>query len=406
MERGHMSNIRQLIYDDLDQNFALSQFAFQYERTPEQLAELKERAKLEQMWGYFEDGQLASKMTILPLHTFIHGKEFAMGGIAGVATWPEYRRKGMVAKLLIEGLKKMREQGQSISFLAPFSFPFYRKYGWEMHGEYKKYTLQVNQLPCFDRDHGRVERVQQDIQLLNTIYEKFARQYNGMLQRNDEWWNRSVFSSKKETTAVYYNEAGEPSGYMIYNVKNSEMAIEELIHLDDDSYKGLWQFIKNHDSMIKKVIYSAPSDDQLSFLLQDPEVEQQVIPYFMVRIVDVASFIEQYPFQGLIAEEPYLVQITGDQYAPWNNGTYQVSLDLEGQVNVTSFPLNQEESVSSTNTPKRGISCDIQTLSTMLLGYQTPSFLHQVGQLKGNAEDIQKWKSIIPKKTTYLMDYF
>lgn len=402
-----MDNIRQLTYDDLDQSFALSQFAFQYVRTPEELAKLKERAKLEQMWGYFEDGKLASKMTILSFQTFIQGKKFAMGGIASVATWPEYRRKGMVGKLLIEGLKKMKEQGQTISYLAPFSFPFYRRYGWEMHGEYKKYTLQVNQLPFFDAQHGRVERVEQDIQLLNTIYEKYARQYNGMLLRTDEWWDRSVFSSKKVTTAIYYNEVSDPRGYLIYIVKDNEMTIKEFIHLDADSYKGLWQFIKNHDSMIKKVSYTAPSDDQLTFLLQDPEIEQQVIPYFMVRIVDVASFLEQYPFQGLIAEESYFVHVS-DQYAPWNDAIFQISVDQERHVNVKSFPRSQEQEESPSNdyTTKHGISCDIQTLSTMMLGYQTPSLLNQVGRLNGSKEDVQKWEAIIPKKTTYLMDYF
>jgi predicted acetyltransferase len=403
------NNIRQLTYEDLDQSFALSQFAFQYVRTPEEIAELKKRAKLEQMWGYFENGKLASKMTIFSFQTFINGKEFAMGGIASVATWPEYRRKGMVGKLLIEGLKKMKEQGQTISFLAPFSFSFYRRYGWEMHSEYKKYTLQVNQLPSFDAVHGRIQRVEQDIQLLNTIYEQYARKFNGMLKRTDEWWDRSVYSNKKVTTAIYYNKTGEPRGYLIYVVKNSEMKIDEFIHLDNEGYKGLWQFIKNHDSMIKKVSYNAPSDDQLMLLLQDPEIEHKVVPYFMVRIVDVASFLEQYPFQGLMAEESYSVQVI-DQYAPWNEGIFQISVDQKGEVNVKHFPRsqdqNQEESPINGFTLNQGISCDIQTLSTMLLGYQRPSLLNQVGRLKGRAEDIEKWEAIIPKKTTYLMDYF
>jgi predicted acetyltransferase len=396
-----MGEMRQLTHDDLDQNFALSQFAFQYERTQEELDELKSRVKPERIWGHFEDGKLLSKMTIIPFHTLIHGKEFAMGGIASVATWPEYRRMGLVAKLLVHGLQVMKKQGQTISFLAPFSFSFYRKFGWEMHGEYKKYTLNVDQLPSFKGSSGRVKRVGQDINLLNGMYSTYASFYNGMLKREDDWWTHTVFRKNKGTIAVYENAEGEPRGYLMYAVKNSEMTIHEFIHLDHDAYQGLWQFIKNHDSMITKVTYEAPSDDQLPCLLQNPEIKQEVVPYFMTRIVDVAAFLEQYPFQALNEMEEYVLHIT-DEHAPWNNGTFKLTVNPSGKVDVQHLKDVATDKVQ----PNQGMTCDIQTLSTMLLGYQRPSFLHNVGRLQGRVEEVEKWESLIPRKTTCLLDYF
>lgn len=60
-----------------------------------------------------------------------------MGGIAGVATWPENRRGGLVSKLLSKALARMNEEGQVLSCLHPFSVPFYRKFGWELYTDYK-----------------------------------------------------------------------------------------------------------------------------------------------------------------------------------------------------------------------------------------------------------------------------
>ena len=60
-----------------------------------------------------------------------------MGGIAGVATWPENRRQGHVSTLLKHALQEMKSKGQTLSFLHPFSIPFYRKFGWELYAEYK-----------------------------------------------------------------------------------------------------------------------------------------------------------------------------------------------------------------------------------------------------------------------------
>ncbi|TKH33755.1 GNAT family N-acetyltransferase, partial [Paenibacillus polymyxa] len=40
---------------------------------------------------------------------------------------------GMVSRLLTHALEEMKTAGQSLSFLHPFSFAFYRKFGWETY---------------------------------------------------------------------------------------------------------------------------------------------------------------------------------------------------------------------------------------------------------------------------------
>ncbi len=55
-----------------------------------------------------------------------------MGGVAGVATYPEYRRSGYVKELLQHSLQTMKKDGYTVSMLHPFAVAFYRKYGWEL----------------------------------------------------------------------------------------------------------------------------------------------------------------------------------------------------------------------------------------------------------------------------------
>lgn len=42
-----------------------------------------------------------------------------MGGLTGVGTYPEYSNQGLMHKLLETALKKMKENGQYISYLYP-----------------------------------------------------------------------------------------------------------------------------------------------------------------------------------------------------------------------------------------------------------------------------------------------
>src|SRR5690625_7337892 len=123
-----MTNIKQLTEKDYDQIFALSQYAFQYELTQEELEEKQTEAKQHKIWGWMEGEELAAKLHIIPLTSYIDGKSINMGGISSVATWPEYRRKGMVKELLRHALQDMKENEQHISFLHPFSFSCYQHY--------------------------------------------------------------------------------------------------------------------------------------------------------------------------------------------------------------------------------------------------------------------------------------
>ncbi len=56
--------------------------------------------------------------------------------------------------------------------------------------------------------------------------------------------------------------------------------------------------------------------------------------------------------------------------------------------------------------PETMLSCDIQTLSAMMMGYQTPAALNRIGRLRGDKPAVQRWEALIPKRTTYLMDFF
>lgn len=391
--------IRQLRADEFEERMALSQFAFQIQLTPERMEVQRTTYRAEHDWGAFdEQGVLLSALIIIPFESWIQGKKFAMGGIAGVATWPEARRQGCVSKLLVHSLETMRKNGQSISMLHPFSFSFYRKYGWEMTVERKKYTIETRQLPPRLETPGRVKRIsKQDIAQLDGIYSSCASRYSGTLVRTSEWWETKMIP-KEGTVAVYYNDADEPEGYVFYQIANRTLTVHDWVSNSETSRKALWSFIGNHDSMIDQVTVIVPVDDPLPFLLADPRVKQEVIPYFMSRIVDAEAFLEQYPWAAGVREESVILTLT-DSHAKWNNGVYRLTWSVEGSARVERL---EGDSVSREGV----ISCDIQALTAMLTGNRKPSFLCEVGRISGSAENVERLERRIPERTTYLMDFF
>ncbi|WNQ12473.1 GNAT family N-acetyltransferase [Paenibacillus aurantius] len=401
-----MNGIQPMRREDYERSIRLSEFAFQYEFTEEERAARMAKIKPEEHYGYYIDGTLAAKLMLMPMQVWLHGRKFDMGGIAGVATWPEYRRRGMVGQLLQHALEVMKEEGRTLSFLHPFSFGFYRRYGWETYVDYRKYELTAENLPRYPVQEGRVEATA-DWELLNGLYEAYASRYNGTLVRTEEWWQDRIFRFKKGRSVVCRNPSGEPEGYMIYQVKNKEMQIHEFVYLTEQARRSLWKFTSDHDSMAELFKMTAPGDDALPFLLEDPRIKQETVPYFMARIVDAALFLEQYPFTAGEGKREFVLHLE-DLQAGWNRGSYRVAVDEEGRASVQrieSSPTDDHHREGTEAAPA-GLACDIQTLAAVLIGYKRPGFLQRTGRLQGDDQAVNLLESLVPARQTYLLDFF
>lgn len=394
MEWFSLKQIKRLNERDYNDIFALSQFAFQYELTEEELVEKKAEAARHKIWGWMADDQIAAKLHLIPLSIYVNRHQFEMGGVSSVATWPEYRRQGMVKHLLKHALIDMKKQGQTVSLLHPFSVPFYRQYGWELTFTNQYYTIPMEKLRQEWNGAGVVRRIDPDISLLNEIYTDYAKQFTGMLVRDEKWWEQRVFKDKFHI-AVAFNNEQQPEGYIFYEVKESEFHVKEMVYRNLNGRELLLQFVANHDSMAKEVRMTVPENDNLSLIVNDPVFEQKLEPYFMARIVDVEGFLSNYPFEteGDVLAEPLAIYVE-DGFFPVNNGTYELT-KVDNEIKITYM-----------KEPKRGIHCSIQQLTVMLLGYKRPFELFHAGLIHGGKREIEQAEKLIAKQQTFLSDFY
>lgn len=390
--------IRQLTHDDFDDSHQLFQYAFQYEISPQDLEEMRRLYKPNETWAAFEDGQIAAQAVLLPLQACINGHPHATGGIASVSSWPEKRRSGHVARILKRMLEQMKTEGMTLSLLAPFSFPFYRKYGWETYVDLKKYELATDQLPARVKTEGEVQRTTALDHRVHHVYEQAASSYNGTLLRSEQWWSNRIMKNKKGHAAIYLRSDQTPGGYVLYQVHSRVLTIYEMVTLDEEARQGLWTYLANHDSMIQKVTLYAPTDDILPFQLDNPQIKTEIIPYFMARIVNIETFMTQYIFSHGHEDISLLLQLE-DPHASWNEGCWQINLSKHGEVNLTRLTITPEDAPNL-------VQCDIQTLTAMMMGYMRPLAMHKIGRLNGSTEAAGLLDSIIPSRTTYLLDAF
>src|SRR5699024_8042399 len=373
----------------------MSQIAFQYELTPEDITKKKQEARRHTIWGWMEEGELAAKLHLIPLSCTIHGTVFPMGGISSVATWPEYRRQGMIKHLLRHALHYMKKNGQTVSFLAPFSFAFYRKYGWELTFAKKRYTIPMAHFKRDWHEKGYVRRSHVYTPALNAIYNTYAKNYTGMLIRDERWWNERVLKDR-DHIAIAYNDEGKPEGYILFYVKEKVFTAKEIAYTSINGRNTLLSFIANHDSMAETVEMTVPENDNLPILLDNPRFEQKINPYFMARIVDVRRFFQQYPFQNIA--KPIQLHIE-DSFLPENSGTYQLHPSPEGE-QVTFIPKKHSANESGS------IFLTVQMLAMICLGYKRPVELFAAGLIRGERSHVERLEASVPQQEPYFADFF
>lgn len=386
-----MTSIYKLSEKNYDEIFALSEFAFQYQMNDEERTHKEEEAARHRIFGCYVDNELAGKLHIIPLEVFIQGTRFSMGGISSVATWPEYRRQGVAKNLLKKSLSDMKEKEEVVSLLHPFNVGFYRKYGWELAFNRKKYSLPIENLKRDWKAAGYVRR-NQDVKLLHDIYTDYAKSYNGMLVRDEAWWKQRVLTDQGAQVRVAYNSAGEPEAYLIYTVRKNILNVLDLAYRNNNGIQLIYEFLSNHDSMAEKIEMTVPENDLLPLMLHDPTFSQEIEPYFMARIVDVHTFLQVYPF--INKDKTVKLEVT-DEVLPENDGCYVMKTNK----NKTDVTKIQEKTNAS-------ISCSVQQLTALLLGFVRAPELWERGFIAGDKTAIHLLDEIIPQKTPYFADFF
>ncbi|WP_428908247.1 GNAT family N-acetyltransferase [Niallia sp. Krafla_26] len=344
--------------------------------------------------GWFDGDKLISQVAVYPFKVNIFGRIFDMGGLTGVGTYPEYANMGLMNKLMRQALWEMRERKQTISYLYPYSFPYYRRRGWEIISDKMTFEVRDYQLPKPKQVSGYVERVDVEHLDIKYVYQIFSSKKHAAMIRNDLAWDEYWrWDLDDITAAVYYDQTREPQGYLLYWISDDVLHIKEMVYNNQEARNGLWNFVSAHFSMVSKVVGSTYMDEPLAFWLDDGDIKETISPYYMARIVDAQQFIAQFPFKKFEEETTITLELN-DPILDWNHGVFTLQVSSAGH----------GELVHSEKKPIA--SLDIQTLTTMLLSYKRPSYLADIGRLKADKETVERLENLIERQTPYFSDYF
>ncbi|MGB9682407.1 MAG: GNAT family N-acetyltransferase [bacterium] len=342
--------------------------------------------------GYYDESNvLIAMLFIIPFDIYIYGASFGMGGIATVSSMPEGRHGGRVAELLRASLKIMKERRQLVSMLGPFSYEFYRKYGWELGFERINYTIPIEQFSSFNKKVGTVKPFrEEDLSILDAIYMEYVEKHNCCAIRNELLWRDFVLQDPYRRdypryAYLWFNNENRARGYIVYSIKEGKMNIYEMIYLDQEAKEGLFWFIFAHQAQIREASWSTTPDERLHLDLPNPRIKIEVSPGMMFRVVDVKEALLNRTYRKDINIH-FSISIS-DRDAEWNNRSFSVEI-RNGNIEVNEVSRGE-------------LSCTIQTFSQIFTGYVTPEEAFIRKKLLGDAKVVEEIGRVFERSYTF-----
>lgn len=311
-------------------------------------------------YALLEDGVAVSEVVSTTMRQNLRGALYGAGGIWGVATAPQARRRGYVRRVMQAILAALREDKRPLAGLYPFRESFYERMGFV--GFPAKRGAKFSPLAITElckRDLGGVVT----LHLIGDAYDDY-RAYVTRLQQHTHGmavWEVGdrIGAQRNRSWVAMAQVAGETVGVMIYQIQGEEETKRLLraqrfyYHTSAGRYL-LLEWIARHAGQASEAeLHLSPRELPETWWPDLMIKTETLLPVPMERVVDVAGIGGM-----MVGPGAFTVQIV-DSLCPWNEGVWRFTA-VEGRLVVE--PGTRAEGTLS-----------IQGLTALALGNHDPA---------------------------------
>ncbi len=336
-----------------------------------------------------DEGEMIGTAAVFPVQMWLSGVPISLGAVAGLTVLPEFRRRGVAAKLMEFAIVRMFAEGLALSALFPFSHKYYRKFGYGTIGDVHAYRLNPSNLTVFVEGHRVRPFEPADLPMMRVMYKGQLTWHNGWFTRSNDWWAALI---EQWPEIMVFDNDGMIEGYYVYELKTSGrgervMNIVEFFAAEDAAYRGLIGYLAAQTEA-DVIEYLAPPNTPLRHALRQPYADEaqnrgwifndlcHVNPGIMGRIINLPlALTSRFYTRGMSGERVLKIN---DPLIPTNEEPLVFRL-VDGRAETR--PANSKSP---------HIETDVATFTQILGGYLTMVDARRLGRLQAD-EDTCSW---------------
>lgn len=384
--------IRAVSADEIQTFFDAMGVPFGFDSTPEAIEEFKAGANHDRLRAAFDGDQIVGTFGTHDLQLTVPGGTLATGGTTLVTVLPTHRRQGTLRELMAVHFREVHENNEPLAALWASESSIYGRFGYGPASEAAVMKLpkpfaRLSQ-PVDIRGSMRLLELDEAIEQFTPIYDRVASRRPGMFARTERWWRHRFLGDPEHRRhgcthhrRVLHTRDGESVGYVVYRTRTNhadgtaQASVVELIGIDPQAERALWQFIFGIDLVDTIEYWNAPLDDPLRWWLEDPRrAERKIEDALWIRPVDAVAALEgrRYSIAGSF------VFRMRDELCPWNDGVFYLNTNEDGIARCQ--PANAEPDIDLTPF----------ALGATYLSGHTFSDLSRAGQMTGTESALRR----------------
>lgn len=279
-------------------------------------------------WAAFdEDGEMMSTLTVPAYRMWFDGQPVRMGGIGGVSTLPQYRRRGGIRGCFEALLPELYRREYDFSYLFPFSTAFYRKFGYESCVQKQLVTVDLRGLRdnYFTGTYRLAEPgrdLSADVCAVDVCWHR-ACNMSVLHSREDYGWVAKLDPAAGGRYLYVWYDSDVPSAYVLFQPEGTTLRCDRFHFTSARGFRALLGLLQTMSSDRSHARFYLPESKALRYLLPEwslGAVGWQILSGGMVRVIRVQEVLKKAKCLGT----GRVTLAIRDPQIPQNNGTFRI----------------------------------------------------------------------------------
>lgn len=188
-----------------------------------------------------QDGKIISSIQMNEHIMMLMGRKLEVSYLLGVATLPDYRRRGHMRHLM-QAMLDEASHNHLLTLIEAFNPKLYEQFGFETIYSTKTYTINSH---YFDKVNTKGISHTFSAMDLCELYEKYARHFDGCYVRDVAYYEVFLHKAVQEqgNICVYRNANHEITGYAVYTENSVEVKVQEIVYLESIALMKMLRYI-------------------------------------------------------------------------------------------------------------------------------------------------------------------
>ncbi len=289
--------------DDWNEKEAMERF---------QKQERGEIPREEEAWGLYSGEKMVTSVVSGDRRYTFYDGNIKIGELHMVGSLPEERGHGYVRELMKAILSDYQKRGYPMAMLIPFSFAFYRKFGFEVCSNVLKQKVSIDQFASFQNElRAKLMDCEEDLELVRKLYDSYIRDKNlAYIKTEQDYKYRGngefgkpdfFYAGNRQYTYLFLDNENQAKGYLkfIY-VQGAEgpfagdMHVQEIIYDTPETFRNMLGFIGGMSAKIRNVEFEMLEDLDLTDLLPEgDQIERTLDSHILMRALNVKDLLSR-----------------------------------------------------------------------------------------------------------------